>query len=87
MTCELALRSGCRPPSGVNRSTCTEQLADELVPPARTQRENPTSFIENPSVLRGLVSQKRFVDDCVAALNSSHRDGASATLEALVSKP
>lgn len=86
-TCEPALRSGCRPPSVVDRSTCTEQLADELVPLARTQRDTPTSFIGNASVLHGLVGQKRFVDDGVAALNSLHRDGASATLEALVREP
>lgn len=33
-------------PSGVNRATYTDQLADELAPLARTERDNPTSVIE-----------------------------------------
>jgi mannitol 2-dehydrogenase len=61
-----------------------DQLADELIPRARAQRENPTSFIENRSVFGDLVDQKRFVDEYVAALQALHRDGARATLEALV---
>jgi mannitol 2-dehydrogenase len=61
-----------------------DQLADELVPLARAQRDNPTAFIENRSVFGDLVDEKRFVDEYVAALQALHRDGARATLEALV---
>lgn len=61
-----------------------DQLADELVPLACAQRENPTAFIENRSVFGDLVDDERFVEEYVAALESLHRDGARATLEALV---
>ncbi|WP_197373058.1 mannitol dehydrogenase family protein [Mycolicibacterium baixiangningiae] len=61
-----------------------DQLADTLVPLARAQRDNPTSFIENRAVFGDLVDHKRFVDEYVAALEALHRDGARATLEALV---
>ncbi|KUI27655.1 mannitol dehydrogenase [Mycobacterium sp. IS-1496] len=61
-----------------------DQLADELVPLARAQRDNPTAFIENRPVFGDLVDDKRFVDEYVAALQSLHRKGARATLEALM---
>ncbi|KUI39365.1 mannitol dehydrogenase family protein [Mycobacterium sp. GA-2829] len=61
-----------------------DQLADELVPLARSQRDNPTAFIENRSVFGDLVDDKRFVEEYLAALESLHRNGARATLEALV---
>jgi mannitol 2-dehydrogenase len=64
-----------------------DQLADELIPLARAQRENPTSFIENRSVFGDLVDNERFVDEYVAALQSLHRNGARATLETLVGAP
>jgi mannitol 2-dehydrogenase len=61
-----------------------DQLADTLVPLARSQRENPTAFIENADVFGDLASQPRFVDAYVWALESLHRDGARATLETLM---
>ncbi|BCI55093.1 mannitol 2-dehydrogenase [Mycolicibacterium litorale] len=61
-----------------------DSLADTLIPLARAQRGNPTSFIENRSVFGHLVDDKRFVDEYVATLQALHRDGARATLEALV---
>ncbi|MCT7657453.1 mannitol dehydrogenase family protein [Mycobacterium deserti] len=61
-----------------------DQLADTLVPLARSQRENPTAFIENTSLFGDLASQPRFVDAYVWALESLHRDGARTTLETLV---
>ena len=60
-----------------------DQLADTLVPLARTQRDHPTAFIENTSVFGDLATQQRFVDDYLWALDSLHRDGARATLELL----
>ena len=61
-----------------------DQLADALVPLARSQHENPTAFIENTEVFGDLASQPRFVGAYLWALDSLHRDGARATLEDLV---
>jgi len=61
-----------------------DQLADTLVPIARSQRDNPTAFIENTDVFGDLASQPRFVDAYRWALDSLHRDGARATLKALL---
>ncbi|MCV7280741.1 mannitol dehydrogenase family protein [Mycolicibacterium flavescens] len=63
-----------------------DQLADTLVPIARSQRDNPTAFIENTSVFGDLADHERFVEAYVWALESLHRDGARATLEALMNK-
>ncbi|OBG86314.1 mannitol dehydrogenase [Mycobacterium sp. E136] len=63
-----------------------DQLADVLVPLARKQRENPTAFIENTDLFGDLASDERFVEAYVWALDSLHRDGARATLEALMHK-
>ena len=61
-----------------------DQLADTLVPLARSQHENPTAFIENTAVFGDLASQPRFVEAYLWALDSLHRDGARATLETLL---
>ena len=61
-----------------------DQLADTLVPLARSQHENPTAFLENTDVFGDLASQPRFVEAYVWALDSLHRDGARATLETLL---
>ncbi|MCW2627794.1 mannitol dehydrogenase family protein [Mycobacterium sp.] len=61
-----------------------DQLADTLVPLARSQHHNPTAFIENTDVFGDLASQPRFVEAYVWALDSLHRDGARATLEGLL---
>src|SRR5215217_6125137 len=61
-----------------------DQLADALVPLARSQRENPTAFIENTDVFGDLATSVRFVEAYRWALDSLHRDGARATLEALM---
>ena len=63
-----------------------DQLADTLVPLAKSQRENPTAFIENTDVFGDLASDPRFVEAYVWALDSLHRDGARATLETLASE-
>nr|WP_090275626.1 mannitol dehydrogenase family protein [Mycolicibacterium komanii]CRL68642.1 mannitol-1-phosphate/altronate dehydrogenase [Mycolicibacterium komanii] len=63
-----------------------DQLADVLVPLAKKQRENPTAFIENTDLFGDLASDERFVEAYVWALDSLHRDGARATLEALLRK-
>jgi mannitol 2-dehydrogenase len=61
-----------------------DQLADSLIPIARSQRENPTAFIEIAAVFGDLAHQPRFVQAYSWALDSLHRKGARATLEALL---
>ena len=56
------------------------------MPLARSQRDNPTAFIENTDVFGDLAGQQRFVEAYVWALESLHRDGARATLETLLRK-
>ena len=61
-----------------------DQLADSLIPIARSQRENPCAFIEITAVFCDLAHQPRFVEAYRWALDSLHSKGARATLEALV---
>jgi mannitol 2-dehydrogenase len=63
-----------------------DQLADTLVPLARSQHENPTAFIENTAVFGDLATYPRFVDAYLFALEKLHSDGARATLETLLRK-
>jgi mannitol 2-dehydrogenase len=61
-----------------------DQLADSLVPIARSQHDNPTAFIEITAVFGDLAQQPAFVQAYRWALDSLHTKGARATLEALV---
>ena len=61
-----------------------DQLADSLVPIARSQHENANAFIEITAVFADLSHQHRFVEAYRWALDSLHRKGARATLEELV---
>lgn len=61
-----------------------DQLADSLIPIARSQHQNPTAFVEVTAVFCDLAHQPRFVDAYCWALDSLHHKGARATLEALV---
>ncbi len=61
-----------------------DQLADSLVPIARSQHENPTAFIEITAVFGDLAQQPRFVQAYSWALDSLQRKGARATLEELL---
>jgi mannitol 2-dehydrogenase len=61
-----------------------DQLADSLVPIARSQPEHPTAFIENTALFGDLARHPRFVEAYRWALDSLHRNGARATLEALL---
>ncbi|BBY02408.1 mannitol dehydrogenase family protein [Mycobacterium seoulense] len=61
-----------------------DQLADSLIPIARSQYQNPTAFIEVTAVFCDLAHQPRFVEAYCWALDSLHSKGARATLEALV---
>ncbi|OBJ05670.1 mannitol dehydrogenase family protein [Mycobacterium sp. 1465703.0] len=61
-----------------------DQLADSLIPIARSQYENPTAFIEIAALFGDLAHQPRFVQAYSWTLDSLHANGARATLEALV---
>ncbi|MBO0882888.1 MAG: mannitol dehydrogenase family protein, partial [Mycobacterium sp.] len=61
-----------------------DQLAGSLMQIAQSQHERPTAFIENTAVFGDLAQQPRFVQAYRWALDSLHRDGARATLKALV---
>jgi mannitol 2-dehydrogenase len=61
-----------------------DPLADTLVPIARSQRDNPTAFVENRPVFGDLVDEPRFVEPYLWTLDSLHRRGARATLAALL---
>lgn len=61
-----------------------DQLADSLIPIARSQYDNPTVFIEIAALFGDLAHQPRFVQAYGWALDSLHDKGARGTLEALV---
>ena len=61
-----------------------DPLADTLVPIARSQRDNPTAFLQNRSVFGELVDEPRFVEPYLWTLDSLHSRGARATLAALL---
>lgn len=61
-----------------------DQLRDSLVPLAQRQRQEPLAFIQNTSVFGSLADEPRFVEAYQWALDSLHRNGARATLEALI---
>ncbi|MFF2086930.1 mannitol dehydrogenase family protein [Nocardia sp. NPDC058176] len=63
-----------------------DQLADQLIPLARTQRTDPTAFIDNTALFGDLGSDPRFTEAYVHALNSLHHHGACATLAWLLDK-
>jgi mannitol 2-dehydrogenase len=60
-----------------------DQLAEQLIPIAQSQKDNPLAFIENEALFGDLARQPRFVEAYTWALDSLHRFGARATLEAL----
>ncbi|GFG74818.1 mannitol 2-dehydrogenase [Mycobacterium botniense] len=61
-----------------------DQLADTVVAIARSQRAHPTAFIENATLFGDLARAPRFVEAYRWALDSLHRHGARATLQALL---
>jgi mannitol 2-dehydrogenase len=61
-----------------------DQLAESLVPIARSQHENPVAFLEITPLFGNLAHEPRFVEAYRWALDSLHRNGARATLEALL---
>jgi mannitol 2-dehydrogenase len=63
-----------------------DRLADSLVPLARKQRDDPTAFLANRAVFGDLVDDPRFVEPYLWTLESLHRNGSRATVEALLSE-
>jgi mannitol 2-dehydrogenase len=61
-----------------------DQLADSLVPIARSQHKHPCAFLEITGLFGDLAHQPRFAQAYRWALESLHHKGARATLEALV---
>ncbi|MBV9321929.1 MAG: mannitol dehydrogenase family protein, partial [Mycobacterium sp.] len=61
-----------------------DHLAESLTSIARSQRTHPTAFVEITDVFGDLASQPRFAAAYRWALDSLHRIGARATLEALL---
>jgi len=61
-----------------------DRLKDELVPLARSQRENPLAFVSRRDLFGDLVDEERFVAAYRTALDSLHSKGARRTLEELV---
>jgi mannitol 2-dehydrogenase len=63
-----------------------DRLRDTLTPAAQRQRDEPLAFIENREVFGDLVDNERFVSAYTSVLSSLHRQGARATLEAIVAE-
>ncbi|MGO9385282.1 MAG: mannitol dehydrogenase family protein [Mycobacterium sp.] len=61
-----------------------DNLAESLVPLARSQRLDPIAFIENAALFGDLARVPRFVEAYTWALDWLHTRGARATLEALL---
>ncbi len=69
-----------------NSINVVDQLVDELVPIARSQRENRLAFIENRSLFGDLVENQRFRDSYLAALESLIDKGARETVAGLLAE-
>lgn len=65
--------------------TVVDALRDELVELAQSQRENPLAFISNRKLFGNLVDNANFTQPYLAALESLHKVGAKATVQALIS--
>ena len=63
-----------------------DRRRDTLMATARRQREDPLAFVADRELFGDLVDDERFTRPYLAALDSLHRRGARATLEALVAE-
>lgn len=64
-----------------------DRLKEQLTAIAKTQRERPTAFIENPDLFGDLAADRRFVEPYLHALASLHTWGARATVRELAGRP
>jgi len=62
-----------------------DRFAEELVPLAKTQDEDPLAFIRNENFFGDLASQPRFTEPYLAALRRLKGEGARATVAVLAS--
>ncbi|WP_108922859.1 mannitol dehydrogenase family protein [Mycobacterium montefiorense] len=60
-----------------------DRLAQQLIPMARRQRDDPTAFLGNRTVFGDLIDSSRFVDAYQCALHSLYTRGARATVAGL----
>jgi mannitol 2-dehydrogenase len=86
--CAAVVASWARYAEGVDEQgeaiTVVDRLKDELMAIAAKNRDHPTVFIENRELFGDLAENARFREAYLAALDSLHRLGSRATLEALV---
>jgi mannitol 2-dehydrogenase len=61
-----------------------DPLADALSARARAQTRDPLAFLDDRSLFRGLAGDAAFTQPYLDTLHRLHRDGARATLAALV---
>jgi mannitol 2-dehydrogenase len=59
-----------------------DRRKDAVTARAAQQRDDPLAFLRDPDLFGDLAEQGRFTEEYVAALESLHRHGARATLEA-----
>ena len=60
-----------------------DRLAEHLTAAAAKQREEPLAFVANRELFGDLVDEPGFTEPYLTALDSLHRNGARATLQAL----
>jgi len=65
------------------RIEVVDRLKDELVPLARSQRQDPLAFVSRRDLFGDLVDDERFVAAYRATLDSLHSKGSRQTLEEL----
>lgn len=66
-----------------NEIIVVDPLKDQLVPIAKSQRENPLAFIQNESLFGDLAKNEVFTTAYLAALNSLFKNGAHKTVQSL----
>ena len=59
-----------------------DRRRDAVTARAREQSSDPLAFLRDPDLFGDLVGNERFTQEYAAALDSLHRNGARATLEA-----
>jgi mannitol 2-dehydrogenase len=66
-----------------NEIVIVDPLKEQLVPIAKSQRDNPLAFIENKSLFGDLATDKIFKNAYLDALNSLFENGAHKTVQSL----
>jgi mannitol 2-dehydrogenase len=82
----LVIASWARYAEGVDEAgepiEIVDRRRDQVMARAARQREDPLAFLRDRDLFGDLVDQPRFTEQYAAALDSLHRVGARATLEA-----